>query len=214
MRLGRKLLLTATAVALPLSLVAIVAAGPASAGGPKFSGPATGTVTCTGVTVKLTFSPPLKLNSGGSSISGNGKLSSCTVSGSTDSITQGKVTFTSTGVGMGCSGLAQGSLTPVVYNITWKGKHGNEKATFDKTAATVNGTAGATDGSGNAGFEIPNPSNYPTPGGGNVTGSFAGTVTGESFSYTSKNTTAILNACNGKHGLKKLVVTHGSLSVP
>jgi hypothetical protein len=110
--------------------------------------------------------------------------------------------------------LAVGSSTPVTYNITWKGKHGTEKATFDKTAATVNGTGGATDGSGNAGFEIPNPSSYPTPGGGRVTGSFAGTVTGESSVFTSKSATVILNACEGKHGLKKLVVTHGSIPIP
>ena len=214
MGVGRKLLLTAGAMALPLSLVAIVAVGPANAGGPAFTGPATGTVTCTGITIKLTFSPPLKLNSGGNSISGNGKMSSCTVSGSTDTITQGKVTFTSTGTGSGCLGLASGSSTPVTYNITWKGKHGTQKANFDKTAATVNGTAAATDNAGNAGFEIPNPSSYPTPGGGTVTGSFAGTVTGESSVFTSKSTNAIATACQGKHGLKKLVVTHGSVSIP
>ena len=220
MSVGRKVLLAAFAIVLPVSLVALVGVGPASANkGVKFTGSAVGTVTCTGVTVKLSFSPPAKLTTGGNSASISGKFSSCTVSntpaGVSETITQGKVTGSTTGTGNGCEGIASGSTTPVNLTVVWKGSYtGNGdsgKATFTKTTATANGSFPSSDASGNSGFEVPNPFAPPSAA---VTGSFGGTSASESFLYTSQNTTAILNQCNGKHGLKKLNLTHGTTTIP
>jgi len=80
MSIGRRILLWACAVIVPVSLVTIVGVGSAAATkGPSFSGAAVGTVTCIGVNVKLSFSPPAKLSSGGNSATIKGKFSGCHV---------------------------------------------------------------------------------------------------------------------------------------
>ena len=220
MSIGRKLLLGACAVVLPVSLVTMVGVGSASAKkGPSFSGAAVGTVTCTGVTVKVSFSPPAKLSSGGNSATIKGKFSSCTVSnlpaGVTETIQQGKVTGSTTGTGGGCTGLAEGSTAPVHLSVIWKGTYSgggdSGKAKFTNTTATPNGSAASTDAHGNTGFEVPNPSAPASPA---VTGSFGGSEGSESFLYSSQSTNAILTLCNGKHGLKKLNLTHGTVTIP
>jgi hypothetical protein len=217
--IARKLLLGACAVVVPVSLVTVAGVGSASAKGPSFSGAAVGTVNCTGVTVKVSFSPPATLTSGGSHVAIKGKFSSCHVSntpaGVTETITQGKVTGTATGNGQGCLGVAEGTTAPEHLTVVWKGTYtGNGfsgKATFTNTTAAPNGSAASTDAHGNSGFETPNPSAPPSPA---VTGSFAGSSSSESFLYSSENSTAIENQCNGKHGLKKLNLTHGSVTIP
>jgi len=220
MSIGRKLVLGACAVVLPVSLVTVVGVGAASAKkGPSFSGAAVGTVTCTGISIKVSFSPPATLNSGGNNASIKGKLSSCHVSntpaGVSETITQGKLTGSTTGTGAGCAGLAGGSFAPIHLSIVWKGTYtGNGdsgKATFTNTTATPNGSAGATDGQGNTGFEVPNPSSPPSPA---VTGSFGGPEVSESFQYSSQSQNAILTLCEGKHGLKKISLTHGTTTIP
>jgi hypothetical protein len=219
MSVGRRILVGACAVIVPVSLVTIVGVGAATAKkGPSFSGAAVGTVTCSGVNVKLSFSPPAKLDSGGNSATIKGKFSGChvtnTPAGVTETITQGKVTGSTTGTGSGCSGLAGGSSTPIHLTMAWKGTYtGNGdsgKAKFTNTTATPNGSATATDSQGNTGFEVPNPASPPSPA---VTGSFAGSEANESFLFSSQSTTAILNLCEGK-GLKKLSLTHGTITIP
>lgn len=211
----RKLFLAAAALVVPVTTVMMVGTGTAGAAkapkAPPFTGAATGTVSCTGPTIKLGFSPPLtNANTGASTVSVKGKMSSCTVSGGMagETIQQAKVTgsFQATG---GCLGLVNGTSSQVSLSITWKGKVGTGKATFTSSTVNANGAASAFDNSGNAGFEIPN----PTPGGGTVTGSFAGSIADESFAYTSQSSTALLNLCSGK-GIKKLVVTHGTITIP
>jgi hypothetical protein len=215
---GKKLLLAAFATVLPVSLVTMVGVGSASAKGPSYSGAAVGTVTCTGINVKVTFSPPAKLSTGGNSASIKGKLSNCSVSGTpagvTETIKLGKLTGSTTGTGNGCTGLAGGSTTPIHLTIVWKGTYtGNGdsgKAKFTNTTATPNGSAAATDAHGNTGFEVPNPSAPPSPA---VTGSFGGSEASESFQYSSESTNAVLAQCSG-HGLKKLSLTHGTTTIP
>src|SRR5215469_5248071 len=113
MRIFKRSLLLASAIALPLGLVTMMGATSASAKGGTFSGDAVGKVTCTGVTVKISFSPPAMATTGATSVSIAGKVSSCTVSnlpaGVTETITQGKIIGSATGSGTGCSGVASGS---------------------------------------------------------------------------------------------------------
>ena len=219
MGIGRRILLGACAVIVPVSMVAIVGVGSASAKkGPTYSGPALGAVTCTGINVKLKFSPPAKLSTGGSSSSIKGTFSNChvtsTPAGVTETISVGKVTGSATGAGTGCSGLASGSTTPIHLTMAWKGTYAGNgdsgKAKFTNTTATPNGTASASDAQGNSGFEVPNPDSSPSPA---VTGSFAGSEANESFLYSSEGTSAILALCEGK-GLKKLSLTHGTITIP
>jgi hypothetical protein len=184
---------------------------PALAGTPKYIGPATGTVSCTGVTVKISFLPPLTASTGGNTGTFKGKLSGCTVTGSTgaDTITQGKITGTFTGAGTGIQGLIQGITTPINLNIVWKGMHGPAKATFDNSVVTLAGAAARFDP--NVGFQLPNP---VAPGANTVTGSFAGAVTHSSTAYSSQSVNAFGILVGSKHGLKKLMATHGVITLP
>ena len=214
MTLGRKLVLSTGALALTAAFVTALTAGPASAGNPPFHGPAVGTVSCTGVTIKVSFSPPLMLTTGGASISVKGKVSSCSVSGTpagvTETITQGKITGTATESGTGCAGLATDNTNPINITVVWKGKYNNGKASFTNTTATLIGDHPTTDSSGNSGFEVPNPATT----GSSASGSFAGPVTDESTLFTAQSPTAIANLCGGPHGLKKLNLTHGTATIP
>ena len=152
---ARKIILGASACVLPATLLTLAVGGPAAAGGgTPFSGPAVGKVTCTGVTVKASFSPPAMTNTGGNTVSIKGKLSSCSVTGTpsgvTEIIQQGKITGSSTGAGTGCAGFVSGTTSPMTLTIVWKGKYNGGKATFTNTTATVMGAAAATDSSGPA----------------------------------------------------------------
>ena len=214
MSIGRKLLLSAAALALPSALVTVVTAGPASAGNPPFSGPASGKVTCTGVSVQLKLSPSLTLTTGGNNVSIKGKLSNCTVTGSTDAISSGKFKGSTTGMGTGCAGLASGSTTPINLDIKWKGTHGGSKAKFSDSMVSANGFTAVSepDGSGDAGFQLPNTTGAA---GGNVTGSFAAaTINDFSQAYINMTQNQIVAACGAKKGIKKLVIDAGSVVIP
>ena len=215
MKISRKIVVSASAFALSAAFVTTLVAGPASAAkSPPFKGDAVGKVSCTGVLVKLKFSPPATLSGGGTNVSFKGKLSGCTVSGTpagvTEVIQQGKITGSTVTNGTGCAGFASGSNNVINATVVWKGKYNNGKASFTNTTATLMGDVAANDPSGNTGFEVPNPSDS----GSTTTGSFAGSVTDESFFFSSMSSNAILNQCNGPHGLKKLNLTHGSVTAP
>jgi len=71
----------------------------------------------------------------------------------------------------------------------------------------------------NVGFELPN----PTPGGGSITGSLAGSMSHESFAYSTTSATTAGTLCspsvkNGKvkpaKGIKKLSVKSGTITLP
>jgi hypothetical protein len=211
MHMRRKILMGVLALALPATSVAILQA-PALAKTPKpppFVGAATGVVSCAGVAVKISFVPPLTLSTGGSTINVKGSVTGCTVTGSTDTITKGKITGSFSGAGTGVNGLLGGITTPVHLSIVWKGKHGLAKATFTPSTVTLAGAAPAFDP--NVGFELPNPA---APGPNTVTGSFAGTVVDHSFVYSALAPLVVAGLAAGKHGLKKLVATHGVIKLP
>jgi len=213
MHMRRKILMGVLALALPMTSVAFLQA-PALAKTPKpppFVGAATGVVSCTGVSVKISFFPPVTASTGGSTGTFKGKVTGCTVTGSTDTITKGKITGTFTGAGNGVTGLIQGITTPVNLNIVWKGKHGLAKATFTPSVVILAGAAAVFDPSGNVGFELPNPA---AAGANTVTGSFAGAVVDHSFAYSAESVGAVGTQAGSKHGLKKLVATHGVITLP
>ncbi len=213
MHMRRKILMGVLALALPATSVAILQS-PALAKTPKpppFFGAATGTVSCTGVNVKISFVPPLMLSSGGTTITVKGKVTGCTVTGSTDTITKGKLTGSFSGAGTGVNGLLGGITTPVHLNIVWKGKHGLAKATFTPSTITLAGAAAIVEPT--VGFELPNPAATGTS---TITGSFAGTgaVVDHSFAYSADGALVVAGLAAGKHGLKKLAATHGVITLP
>ncbi len=210
MHMRRKILLGVLALSLPMTSVVLLQA-PAQAKVPKFVGVATGTVSCTGIAVKISFFPPLTANTGGSTGAFKGKMTSCKVTGSAgaDTITQGKITGTFKGAGTGIQGLIQGITTPIHLNIVWKGKHGVAKASFTPSVVTLAGAAASFDP--NVGFALPNPL---APGPNKVTGSFAGAVTHSSTAYSAQSVGAVGVQSGKKHGLKKLVATHGRITLP
>lgn len=205
---GRRLLLAGMALALPASMTVAFGGGTAFAGkAPTFTGAADGTVHCTGITWKISMNPPLTASTGPSSASVKGKLSSCSVTGSShvgETIQQGKLTGTLAGTSGGCGALILGTNGAVNLSITWKGKVGTAKATFDPTTVTYSKT------------EIPSPSiGFQMGGtdGGTVTGSFAGSVVSTSQIITTTSPTALAQGCAGK-GIKKLNFTAGSFAIP
>ena len=180
------------------------------------------------MTVKVNFSPGLNAVQGSWAMKFTGKLSQCTVSntpaGVTETISQGKITGNSHVGGVGSSlGICPpndtepGTNDSVNLKIVWKGTYTDAthsgKASFTNSTVTDMGFKEVTDSSGNLGLEIPQPGTEPT-----ATGSFASApvppLDGHSFLYTAQNYTAIQNQCSGKHGLKKLSLTHGVYTQP
>ncbi len=69
MSIRRKVLLSAAAVALPLTLIGVAGVGPASA---ATAVNAPGSLTCTVMAGSVKFKPPLTLTAGGTSVSAKG----------------------------------------------------------------------------------------------------------------------------------------------
>ena len=199
------------ALGLPATLVVVTNA--TSAGASSFSGPATGTVSCTGINVKVKLSPPLTNTAGGNTVTFKGKISGCTVSGSTDTIQGGKVTGTLTGPGTGCAGLASGVTAPINVDIKWKGKHADGAAHFTDSTVTIGGADAATEpGTNDVGFSLPAAGNS----GVQVTGSFAGSsnVPDANTDYSETNVATAGAQCGAK-GIKLLKLDHGNgISLP
>ncbi len=204
MSIRKKVLLSAAAVALPLTLIS-VGSSTAFAGGTKFSGNAPGTLTCSGVSGSVKFKPPLKLTSGGTSISAKGVLSNCHASNPAVSITDGKFKATITGTGTGCAGLA-GGTTSEVFTVKWKGDYNGTKAKFTSSTITIHGSTIVTNGQGDEGFELPNPSTPVTT----TSGSFGGTSSSESFAYTTETAAAFSSACGP--GVKSVTIGSGTIN--
>ena len=207
MSIWRKALLAGAAVALPAGLVTVVSATSASAS--AFTGPASGTVTCSAINVKVKLSPPLTNSAGGTTVSFKGKISGCTVSGSTDTITSGKITGSlSNPSSSGCSGLATGVQVPINVTIKWKGKHNGGAAHFDNSTVTIGGADAAVEsGTNDVGFSLPAAGNS----GVQVTGSFAGSnSTPDASTDYSETTVAQAGSECGAKGIKTLKLDHGS----
>jgi hypothetical protein len=213
--------LFALAVALPAGLVTVVTSGPAAgARTPPFVGAATGKVTCTGINVKVKFTPPLTFNTGGNSFTLAGKLTGCTNPSGPDAITSGKITGSSVGAGGGCAGLIAGSPNPVKIDIKWKGTHNSGKAKFSDTGGSIVGAVPATSGAGNVGFTLPQD---PAPAAnGNLTGSFASAgPLDQSTIYSTLTTTQLGATCakTNKKGvyvgkIRTLKLVSGAITLP
>ena len=217
----RRILISALAVALPAGLVTVVTSGPAAgARTPPFTGGASGKVTCTGINVKVKFTPPLMFNTGGNSFTLSGKLTNCSNPSGPDVITSGKITGSSVGAGGGCTGLITGSPNPVSITIKWKGTHSGGKAKFVNTTGSIDGAFPATEaGTGDVGFTLPI---SPTAPNGSLSGSFASAgPLDQSTIYSTLTQTALGATCakTNKKGafvgkIKTLKITHGSITLP
>jgi len=199
----RKVLLSAAAIALPLTLIGVVGGGTAFAGGSPVNAP--GTVHCTSITGSVSFKPPLQLTSGGTTVKAKGVMSGCTGSAGETGLTgKFKATISSTGPNHGCAGLAGGTSSET-FTVKWKGDLNGSKAKFNSSTIQVAGSTIVTNGAGDEGFELPNPS---TP---NVTttGSFAGTSHAESFAYTTETAGQFSAGCGP--GIKKVTIGSGTL---
>ena len=206
MSIRKKVLLSAAAVALPLTLIS-VGGGTAFAGGTKFSGNAPGTLSCTGVSGTVKFKPPLTLTGGGTSVSAKGVLSSCHASNPAVSITDGKFKAAITSTGGGCAGLA-GGTTSEVFTVKWKGDYNGTKAKFTASTITIKGSTIVTNGAGDEGFELPNPGKEPN--GATTAGSFAGSTSVESYAYTTETAGAFSAGCGP--GIKSVTIGSGSIN--
>jgi len=240
----RKILMGVFAFALPLGLLAglSTAASAHAPKPPKYSGPALGQLTCTSFAIKVTFSPPLKVSTGGASTKIKGSAGGCTANaetpGVTETISSVKVTGTSTSStpgGTGCLGLGNGGSESITAKLkgTLAGSVGGTtyggKATFTNGVVTYNSSADVTV-NGDVGFNIPSPINngYLAGNGGSVTGSFAGTIGGgtpgtETNQYGNSDTglalstetaTALTPACTSTKGLKDIVLSSGHITLP
>jgi hypothetical protein len=220
----RKLMMGILALALPTAAVVVVASPATATPKPTFSGNATGTVTCTLPKLKISFSPPLTTaNTGLDTITIKGILKDCSNAGGNVNITMGKIlsgTFSSSG---GCDGLINGTTSPVQLTIAWKGKSlQGGKATIGNSVVSVNGAAPAFNSATDVGFELPNPGH-----GGSITGSFAGSVTSESYAYSTTSAATAGADCSSTtkttkrgtktkpaKGIKKLSVKSGTITLP
>ncbi len=216
----RKLMMGVFALALPAAAIGVVASPATATPKPTFSGNATGTVSCTLPKLKISFSPPLTTAyTGSDSITVKGTLKDCSNAGGNVNVTSGKIlsgSFSSSG---GCAGLVNGTTSPVKLTISWKGKSlQGGKATINNSVMSINGAAPAFNSADDVGFELPNPGH-----GGSITGSFAGSVTHESFAYSTTTAGTAGADCaprttaSGKtkpaKGIKKLSVKTGTITL-
>ena len=205
MSMKKKILLVASAFWLPAALIIAVNATAASAGGPPVNAP--GTVSCTGINVKVKLSPPLKNTSGGNTVTFKGKISGCTASASGVTVSGGKVSGSLTGTGSGCAGLATGVQSPISVTIKWKGK-GAGGAPLNPSSVTIGGADAATEaGTNDVGFSLPAAGNS----GVQVTGSFAGSnaAPDASTDYSETTVSQAGTECGAK-GIKTLKLDHGT----
>jgi len=202
----KKVFLSAAAIALPLALIS-VGSSTAFAGGSKFSGNAPGTLNCSGVSGTVKFKPPLTLTTGGEAVSAKGILSNCHASNPAVSITDGKfkATITSTSSTHGCAGLAGGTSSET-FTVKWKGDYNGSKAKFTSSTIVIDGSTIVTNGAGDEGFELPNPSTPHTT----TSGSFAGSSSSESYAYTTETAGAFSAACGS--GIKSVTIGSGTIN--
>jgi len=196
-------LLSAAAIALPLTLIGVVGVGAASAASAVN---APGTVHCTSITGSVKFKPPLQLTTGGAKVTAKGVMSGCTGTGGETGLSgKFKATIVSAG-NTGCAGLA-GGTTSETFTVKWKGDLNGSKAKFNPSTIVVQGSTIVTNGAGDEGFELPNPSHEPN--GASTTGSFAGLSSAESFAYTTETAGQFSAGCGP--GIKSVTIGSGTL---
>jgi len=187
-------------------MITVVGVQAASAGSPPVNG--TGTVSCTGATGQLKFSPPLNFT-GGSPDTASVKVSlhGCDGGGGSNVTTSnfnGKGKGTISTSSNNCTSLAGTQPVSGSVTIKWTGKAGTAKLnTTTLTLTTITGVpAGAN---GNAGFTFSTQA---------TSGSFAGSMSGELDSNASASMLAGSSGCGAKKGLKKINIVSGHTSQP
>jgi hypothetical protein len=199
----RKLLLVAVATAAPFGVLAATA-GVASAGTTVDA--TTATVTCTGISGTVKFTPPVTTSesAGTGKTSIKASLSGCTTNDGvtvTGAKASGTLTTTRTAGENGCVALAGGSDATGPLTVKWKT---SPKLSSGSSVVQVNSVKGSIGGNGNADFTIPGTIPNGTP-----SGSFQGTDNGAGDTTSAQTTTSagsILATCEGKKGLKSIAI--------
>jgi hypothetical protein len=207
MHMPRKLL---AAVVLTVPTVLFTTAGVA----PSWAAPsaaAPGTITCTHVSGKVTFTPPLTLsgNSNTETTKTRTVFTHCHVStgtAPTKGVTASTIIKTTTNMtANSCAAL--GASMPVTEKVVW-----THTPTIANSTVKFSGDMGATEPTSmDAGFTLPN-----TGGTASVTGSYPGTdhgATSSSTVYTNMTGTAIGAACASATGLASLTLDAGTITL-
>ncbi len=196
--------MSVSAVALSIGMLATVDLTSAYAGSPPVAG--TGTLSCSSAAGSLKFAPPLNFT-GGSSETAKVKVNfGCSASGGnvTTAGFVGKASGTISTSSNNCTSLDGTEAVTGSLTIKWTGKDG--KAKLDTSTVTLTSITGDPAGAnGNAGFTF----SHQT-----VSGSFAGSISGQIDSSESAGTLAGTTGCGAKHGLKKIGIVTGSVTQP
>jgi hypothetical protein len=196
----RKLLLIAAATAMPLGVVAAVGTS-SGAAAPKVNA-TDATVTCTGISGSVKFSPAITADetAGTTKTAIKATLTGCTTNDGvtvTKAAASGTLTDTRTAGENGCSALAGSSADAGKLTTKWTT---TPKLSSGSSVIQVNSVNGSIGSDGNATFSIPGSTPNGTP-----SGSFQGTNGGASDATSAQTTTSaasILTTCEGKKGLK------------
>lgn len=165
---------------------------------------AAGSVTCTKVTGKVTFDPPLT-GSGTSPEKSEVTLdaSGCTVTGSSVKVESGVAVTTIPSPTSACTSLL--SSKPVAVAVTWT------PSTIHASVLSFSGFSAGTNPAGDAGFVLPSSGGTSV-----VTGSFAGSDKGAKSTaslYSGYTTVGLLGLCSAKAGLASLNVSTGQVTL-
>jgi hypothetical protein len=201
--ISRKLLMSSSAIALAIGVFATLGMGSAFAASPPVTG--TGSVSCTSAAGTLKFSPPLNFTGGSAeTVKVKLKLGGCSNSGGnvTTPSFSGKASGDISTATNDCTSLEGTQPVSGSLAVKWTGKV--DKAKLNPSTLTLTSITGVASGAnGDAGFTF---SDQP------LTGSFAGTYSGQIDSNESASTLAGSTGCGAKKGLKKLSIVAGTLS--
>lgn len=195
----RKLVMGVAAVALPLGVMTTVV-GIGAAGAKATNQP--GTLDCALITGTVTFTPKLTNTPTTVKTVTKTKLTNCTPSTGLKP-KSGASSSTTTTANDDCAMLAAGSTTPFTLTTKWA-----PATKIKPTKSTVSGISPATNGAGDAGFQLPNEPGGTSSGTGSYLGSDGGT-TGSAQAFTSETSTQIGATCTTT-GLASLTITSGS----
>jgi hypothetical protein len=202
-KLSQKFIMTGAAFVLLSSAVALTGVGVASAA----KAAASGTVSCTAAAGSVTFAPPLVSTGPYVSEKTTAKVNFTSCTGSVTTPTKGAINSVLTSITTDqcppptVQGSSGGSLT-----IKWApGKIEPSVVAFSTHGS---GTGGPD---GGLGFIYPG-----TGGTGSVSGSYGGTDGGKTSTaavYSNLGSTALLQQCASKTGLKKMTIVGGSIDL-
>jgi hypothetical protein len=197
---------TGLVIALPLAIA--LPTGSASAANP----PAPGTITCTHVTGKVTFTPPLTLagNSNTEVTKTRTTSTGCTVSKGTPptkGVSTATITKTTTNnTANSCTALAMAQVIPVTEHVVW-----THTPLIANSTVKFSGLMPATSSAGDEGFTLPN-----SGGTASVTGSYPGADKGKTSTatvFSNMNATQLAAACSSTAGVASLTIASGTASL-